>query len=135
MQLESTALQSIADEALALLDRLERLKPFVLQVPMRLAAGPSLDAQVAIEAALHDGRHALNQRIRVFLAWLNSPAGRASTPAAAQARFVSLRLRFNIVLTQLDIFNEALTQRSESDNGVWLSGLDEVARDALRLPR
>jgi hypothetical protein len=39
-----------------------------------------------------------------------------------------------VVLTQLDIFSEAMTQRSEADTGVWLSGLDEVARDALRLP-
>jgi hypothetical protein len=47
---------------------------------------------------------------------------------------VMLRLGFNVVLTQLDVFSEAMTQRSETDTGVWLSGLDEVARDALRLP-
>ena len=48
--------------------------------------------------------------------------------------FSLLRLRFNAVLTQFDLFNNALTQRSEREIGVWLSGLDVVSADALRLP-
>ena len=32
------------------------------------------------------------------------------------------------------MFSDAITQRSERDNGPWLSGLDVVAADALTLP-
>src|SRR5581483_9018527 len=52
----------------------------------------------------------------------------------AQRRFTLLRLRFNVILSHFDIFSEALSQRSEADNGVWLAGLDVVARDALEVP-
>jgi hypothetical protein len=125
---------AIADEARALLDRVTRLRPFVLQVPMVLAAGLSFDAQAAIEEHLRRVRLAMVRRAERFLEWAHSPAGRAATPAEVQQRFVYLRLHFNVVLTQIDIFAEAMAQRSEADTGVWLSGLDEVARDALRVP-
>ncbi|MGH8614458.1 MAG: hypothetical protein ACREYF_21165 [Gammaproteobacteria bacterium] len=38
------------------------------------------------------------------------------------------------MLSQFDLFADALTQRSEHETGVWLSGLDVVAADALSLP-
>jgi len=44
-----------------------------------------------------------------------------------------LRLRFNAVLTQFDLFENVITQRSESHTGVWLSGLDVASADALHL--
>src|SRR5262249_42297591 len=62
-----------------------------------------------------------------------SPRGLAATPAEAQRRFTMLRLRFNTSLAQFDIFADALTQRSESQTGVWLAGLDTIAADALSL--
>ena len=37
-------------------------------------------------------------------------------------------------MSQLDLFNQVITQRSENEQGVWLSGLDVVAADALALP-
>ena len=55
-------------------------------------------------------------------------------PAEAQRRFALLRLRFNTMLSQFDIFADVMTQRSEHETGVWLSGLDAVAADALALP-
>jgi len=45
-----------------------------------------------------------------------------------------VRLRFNDALSQFDLFSEVITQRSESETGVWLSGLDVFAADALTLP-
>ncbi|MEW5755933.1 MAG: hypothetical protein AB1810_06475 [Pseudomonadota bacterium] len=72
--------------------------------------------------------------IRRYIGWLRGPAGRRATPAQAQRLFSLLRLRFNAVLTQFDLFNDALTQRSENEIGVWLSGLDVVSADALQLP-
>lgn len=45
-----------------------------------------------------------------------------------QRRFTLFRLRFNVLMSQFDIFADVMTQRSEYETGVWLSGLD------LRLP-
>ena len=44
-----------------------------------------------------------------------------------------MRLRFNSVLTHFDLFDNVITQRSENQTGVWLSGLDVASADALRL--
>jgi hypothetical protein len=52
----------------------------------------------------------------------------------AHRRLAFLRLRFNAVLAHFDLFAIVMTQRSEHETGVWLSGLDIVARDALVLP-
>lgn len=128
------ALWNLAQEARALLCRLARVKSFALQETMVPAASLSVAAQAAIERFLGRGRRALRHQVHAFLAWLASPVGRAATPAQAQRRFTLLRLQFNIVLAHFDIFSEALSQRSEVDNGVWLAGLDIVAEDALALP-
>ncbi|MGH9840790.1 MAG: hypothetical protein ACREEM_18590 [Blastocatellia bacterium] len=64
------------------------------------------------------------------LAW----ARQSAAPANAHRRFTLLRLRFNLALSQFDIFADALTQRSEHGTGVWLAGPDVVAADALALP-
>jgi hypothetical protein len=45
-----------------------------------------------------------------------------------------LRLSFQNALTQFDLFSEVITQRSEHDNGVLLSGLDVAAAEALLVP-
>ena len=124
----------LTQEARALITRLDRVKPFALQETMVPAAALSFQAQAAIESYLIKGRQELRQQVTQYLEWLGSPEGRSATPAQAQRRFVFLRLRFNAVLSQFDIFSEAMSQRSEADTGVWLSGLDVVARDALALP-
>lgn len=124
----------LAREARALLSRLGRIKPFVLQETMVPAAALSTAAHTAIETYLLEGRRALRRRVRRFLEWLESPEGQRASPAEAQKRFVLLRLRFNVVLSQFDIFNEAMSQRSEAETGVWLAGLDVAAQDALAMP-
>jgi hypothetical protein len=60
--------------------------------------------------------------------------GQQTSPADVQRRFTLLRLEFNSVISQFDTFSDAITQRSEHETGVWLSGLDVVAADALALP-
>ena len=120
-------------EAGSLLTRLARVKPFVLTEPMLPAASLLPTAQIAIERFLAQGRHELKERIEMFQGWLQG-AGRQASPEEAQRRIVYLRLRFNAVLTQLDLFSDVITQRSESENGVWMSGLDVVSADALALP-
>jgi hypothetical protein len=123
----------IEQEARALLTRLERVKPFALHETMVAAAGLAPAAQSVIEHFLLDGRRRLGQRVRGYLKWLRGP-GRGASPAEQQRRFTVIRLQFNDVLSQFDMFTEVITQRSEHETGVWLSGLDVVAQDALRVP-
>lgn len=121
-------------EAHALLTRLNRVKPFALQMTSVPAAAVSVEAQAAIEMMLSRGRRELRRRVGQFVQWLRSGPGTRAAAADAQRRFTILRLRFNAVLTQLDVFSDALVQRSEHDHGIWLGGLDVLAADALALP-
>jgi hypothetical protein len=103
-----------------------------MQESMLPAASLLPESQTAIEQFLTEGRQHLHALVVRFLAWLRSPAAR-SNPEAAQRRFVHLKLRFNGVLTHFDLFENVITQRSENETGVWLSGLDVVSSDALHL--
>ncbi|MEQ1636576.1 MAG: hypothetical protein ABL903_07780 [Methylococcales bacterium] len=130
----SYATWMLEQEARALMTRLERVKPFALHETMLPAANILPEAQTGIERYLVKGRQELKGLIKGYIGWLQGPLGQSATPAEAQKVFSMLRLRFNAVLTQFDLFNDVLTQRSENEIGVWLSGLDVVSADALRLP-
>jgi hypothetical protein len=133
MNASSYAHWFLDQEARGLLARLDRVKPFVLSEPMVLAASLLPAAQIAIERFLAKGRQELKKRVQDYVSWLHGDGSRAS-PEVIQRRFVFLRLRFNAVLSQLELFNQVITQRSENEQGVSLSGLDVVAADALALP-
>ena len=124
----------MAQETRALLARLARVKPFVLHETMVPAAALLPASQIAIERFLAQGRQELRDRAHAFLSWLGAREGQLAPPAEAQRRFTLLRLRFNDLLSQFDTFADVLTQRSEHETGVWLSGLDVAAADALALP-
>ena len=134
MSMTPLALWMFSQETRALLTRLARVKPLALVEGMVPAAAFSPAAQVAIEVYLARERRAVQGAVQDYLRWLYSPAGRRATASEAQRRFTFLRLRFNAVLDQFDIFADVLTQRSEHETGVWLAGLDAVAADALALP-
>ncbi|MEV0029831.1 hypothetical protein [Nocardia sp. NPDC050793] len=119
-------------EARGLLSRLNQIKPFVMHETMVQAAALPTDAQLIIERFLHAGREQLRTKVSEFLRWLHGP-GRSAPAAQQQKRFVLVRLEFNVVLTQFDLFTEVVTQRSEAETGIWLSGLDVLADDALRV--
>src|SRR5262245_41982662 len=122
----------LEQEARALLTRLARVKPFAMQETMLPAAGLLPSSQIAIESYLMHGRRKLRRLVRGFIRFLRTaPPGIGA--AGAQRRFSILRLRFVGVLTQFDLFNDVITQRSENETGVWLSGLDVVSADALKL--
>jgi hypothetical protein len=131
MSSRDLARRLLAQEARGLRTRLARLTPFALRVPM-VAAAVSVRAQDAIERFLAVGRERLRRSVDRYLRWLQGP-GREATPAEMQHRFTMVRLRFNVILEQFEIFSSALTQRSEHGTGVWLAGLDAVAADALQL--
>jgi hypothetical protein len=133
MNANSMARWLLGQEARALLTRLGRVKPFALQETMLPAAALSPAALVAIERFLVGNRYALRDEIREFQAWLEHE-GHDASPDEMQRRFTIVRLRFNDALSQFDLFSEVITQRSEAETGVWLSGLDVFAADALSLP-
>ncbi len=125
-------MQLIETEARGLLSRLDLVQPFVLNETMTIAAAPMSDALLAIERFLFESREQLRAQVREFLEWLHGP-GRNAGAGEQQRRFVILRMAFNNVLAQFDMFTEAITQRSENRTGVWLSGLDVLAQDALKV--
>src|SRR5213078_975645 len=133
MSCDSTARALLAHEARALLTRIERLSPFALRMPMVGAAAVSPAAQTGAESLVMQGRRELSVMVRDYLAWIR---GGEPLPLAAQAqrRFNLLRLRFNAIIRQFDVFASVLGQRSEHETGVWVAGLDRVAADALALP-
>ena len=134
MALDSYTRAMLVHEARSLVTRLAMVKPFALQETMLPAAALLPTAQSAIDRHLVVGRRRLRRLLHEFLRWLQQPASDAATPEEAQRRFTMLRLRFNVVLTQFDLFSDVITQRSEHDTGVWLGGLDVVSADALDLP-
>ena len=134
MNTTSPAARFLEQEARGLLTRLARVKPFALLTPSVPAASVTVAAQSAIESYLAGGRQELRARVTGFLRWIRSPEGRHATAVELQRRFTFLRLRFNVVLSQFDIFAEVLTQRSEHETGVFIGGLDVVAAEALELP-
>jgi hypothetical protein len=129
----SAAFALIEQEARALLERLAGLRPFALQMTMVTAAAVSPAAQSAIENHLIAARENLRALVEDFLRWLRSGEGRLATPEQAQRRFTLVRLRFNTLISQFDIFADVLAQRSEHETGVWIAGLDDLAADALKL--
>jgi hypothetical protein len=126
------AQRMLAQEARALLTRIDRVTSFAVRIPMVPAAAISNEAQDRIERFLDTGKKKLRSNVRAYLRWLMGP-GQGASPAEMQRRFTMLRIAFNVILEQFEIFSSALTQRSEHGTGVWLAGLDAVARDALKL--
>jgi hypothetical protein len=123
----------LMQEARSLLARLGQVKPFALTESAVPAANIPLSAQTAIDRYLITGRQTLRLQVQDYMRWLRGLNDDNTDPAEAQRRLSLLRLRFNVTLSQFDIFADALTQRSEYETGVRLAGLDVVAADALQL--
>ena len=121
-------------EALSLLTRLRQLSPFSLVMPMTPAATIGQVAMESIDRHLEKAKTDLQQSVRQFVLWLEKAGKQGVTAEEAQARFALLKIRFNQILDQLDIFADVLSQRSEHHTGVWVAGLDALAEEALRLP-
>src|SRR5688572_20230462 len=108
MPTSTVASWMLTQEARAMLTRLARIKPFSLSEAMVPAAAISTQAENSIERYLVAGRRELRSRIMSYLQWIQGPEGRAATPEQAQRRFTFLRLRFNTVLSQFDLFSDVI---------------------------
>jgi hypothetical protein len=133
MAADPAATWLLEQETRALLTRLASVRPFSLQNTLVPAAAISPAALSAIEQYLIAGRQSVGGQVREFLGWLHRE-GAAAPAREQQRRFTVIRLGFNTALSQLDLFSEVITQRSEHETGVWLSGLDVAAAEALLLP-
>ena len=123
----------IESETRALLTRLDSLQLLSYRIPAVRAASVDPAASEAID------RHIVvaKRELRALARRTVTTAGQRREHQREQQlvrNYSLLRLRFMATLNQLDIFADAVSQRAESDYGVWLAGLDAVARDALRIP-
>jgi hypothetical protein len=132
--IRTQAFQLLEHEAQSLLHRLDELRPFALTLPMVAAATPSVAAQAGIETYLSASRRRLRALVHWFLNWLGSPEGAKVPARVAQRRFSSMRLQFLSLITQFDIFADALAERAQHGYGAVMGGLDVAAQDALELP-
>lgn len=118
-------------EAQALLTRLHSVQPFEWTMPMVPAAAPSNIAMQKIHGLIKQGRAQLRQKIFRFIRIIQHD--RTLPMDKCQAAYSILKLQFNSLLDQFDIFADVVNQRSEHDTGIWIAGLDAFARDVLRL--
>ncbi len=123
----------LISESYSLLTRLEQMKPFEMTMPMVRSASVSAEALRLIGKLLDKGKTNLCNSINRYISFLNSKKGSESGEENLQNKFSAMKLRYNQILDQLDIFADVLSQRSEHETGVWLSGLDALAEDGLRL--
>jgi len=125
--------QFLVNEAMSLLSRLEAVKPFALTMPMVVAANIPDEALKRITDLIVAGNKELKKRVWDFVNWVRHPLSQYVSAEEAQRRFALLKLRFNDLLDELDIFADVTSQRAEHDTGVWVAGLDALAADALEL--
>lgn len=121
----------LLDEAKAMLLRLKELRPFAMTIPMVANANIPTEAQRGIDDLLKQGKLELRLRIHQFMSLLKNRENLSAEEA--QRGFALLKLKFNALLDQIDIFADVITQRSEHHFGVWLAGLDVLVKDALKI--
>lgn len=121
----------LVNEAQGLLTRLKQLKPFEMAMPMVPAAAIPYEAQRGIYELILKGKQLLGDRVKRFIQRMRHADG--IPIEKCQAAYAVLKLQFNALLDQFDIFADVISQRSEHDTGVWIAGLDILAADALRI--
>ena len=135
VQTSANAYDYLLNEAQSMLARLNQVKPFSMTMPMVKGASISNEALRAIMDILEKGKHQLRRSVSGFIKAIASAESRHGDPKPHQVKFTLLKLRFNSILDQLDIFADVLSQRAEHEVGIWLCGLDILAEDGLTAGR
>ncbi len=102
-----------------------------MTMPMVKGAAVSERALNAVSEMLEKSKAQLRNNIHKFIDKIQSREAEAIGIAELQTGFTILKLRYNSILDQLDIFADVLSQRAEHEVGVWLAGLDVLAEDGL----
>jgi hypothetical protein len=121
----------LINEAYSLLSRLKQVKPFSMTMPMVRGASVSDKSLKAVIDLLENGKSILGAHVHRFIQEVKRSKKNIGEIQNLQARFTILKLRYNSILDQLDIFADVLSQRAEHEVGIWLSGLDVLAEDGL----
>jgi hypothetical protein len=131
-QREITYRRFLINEAQGLLTRLKQLQPFEMAMPMVMAAAVPYTAQKDIYELMREGKAHLTEKV---LSFIKNVKSKNISIERCQAAYAVLKLRFNSLLDQFDIFCDVVSQRGENETGVWVAGLDVLARDALVMTR
>ncbi len=95
-------------------------------------ASVSAEALHLIGQLLYKGKKELKESIHQFTGFLQSKRETGYSEENLQNQFTVLKLRYNQILDQLDIYADVLSQRCEHEVGIWLAGLDVLAEDGLK---
>jgi hypothetical protein len=125
----------LTNEAYSLMTRLNQVKPFSMTMPMVRGASVSDKALKEIIALLEKEKAVLRKNIYKFIERIKDFQRQRADERTLQTGFTILKLRFNDILDQLDIFASVLSQRGELETGIWLAGLDVLAEDGLKTIR
>jgi hypothetical protein len=125
--------QWIAQEAAALESRLSAVPRFGATIPMVADSEPSNRALHLADKVVSRSKRILRRQVREFGRGLARERAFPGDLRRTQRRYQVLRGRFDALLTTVDVFADALTQRSEHGVGTLLCGLDALALDGLRL--
>lgn len=123
----------LVNESFSLLSRIAQLKPFSMTMPMVKGASVSASALKEITELLENGKKVLYASIKKFIHKVRDVQEQEYDAKDLQGEFTLLKMRYNSILDQLDIFADVLSQRAEHGVGIWLSGLDVLAEDGLSI--
>lgn len=118
-------------EAESLITRLQQVKPFSMTMPMVKGASVSDKALKEVMDLLEKGKRRLYGALINYIQKIKSLSDQDTDIESLQTEFTILKLKYNSMLDQLDIFADVLAQRGEHEVGIWLSGLDVLAEDGL----
>jgi hypothetical protein len=110
------------------------MQPLVAIETMIPAAAIDGRAQLEIEHSLQRMRQRLKGMLTSFIHVALGSGAADVSDAELQRGLAAIRMRYNDMLNNFDLFADALSQRSERETGLWLAGLDVAAADALGLP-
>lgn len=106
-----------------------QVQPFEMSMPMVTAAAIPYEAQKGIYQLIRAGKRRLGKKVRLFIRRMQ---GKPPIPfQKCQAAYAVLKLQFNALLDEFEVFAEVVCQRSEHNTGIWVAGLDTLAEDAL----
>jgi hypothetical protein len=121
----------LINESESLISRLQQVKPFSMTMPMVKGASVSNRALKEVMELLEKGKKGLYDAVSKYIQKVKQAKQHNIDITALQTSFTILKLKYNSILDQLDIFADVLAQRGEHEVGIWLSGLDVLAEDGL----
>src|SRR5258708_122969 len=109
-RLSSYPFDYLINEGQSLLTRLQQVKPFSMTMPMVKGASISNRALKEIIDLLEKGKNGLFNAVSKYINRVKSASAENTSITELQGEFTILKLRYNSILDQLDIFADVLSQ-------------------------